>query len=618
MVVLLTSSTGVPVAFSFSANCGGVGGKPGPCPSDSVLHASIKPLKDVKHLRDDGEHLYHATLKQNLAGIASSGLGTEGHGGTVEREIKGHEVDKHLYAFKQLDPSDVYEGAVKDSGRPSSDFALLRFKHPHHDNLAPKNNSDTAKPHHPEDPWQLDPEFGGVGSAVRAKGASVVPHHIEVMTKSGWKPILHLYPRPTTNSLVLKINCGGKGGKPGPCPDGLKTGTGVASHIPLLDKRSDLGLTGATVAAIGSATAKKVGAAVADTKGVRLLKEAHHAFSIGMAKTREVAVAAAAKRGMSEKGAARLNRCLAIADAVGTNATWAAGTAAGGVVAGGLGAFVAGKVAMAIPTASAIYLAYGAAKDRRATLEAAKEVVAKSSLDPRHVARGIKAAWLGKPAEGRGPTGNQVTHAPKGSASGGQFVSAGGAGAVAKSGKASPEEHAAAKKIAAGKVKIAPVPPLAKVVKMRAELQKCVDYDAKAGKLKAGGKTPAQIKAALGSAPRPGGDARGSSYSRRARAKSLFGEFGGEAKGYVVCHESGLKMHWSDDPKENPKGYPKFEQGKVFVAKQGGGYQMPNLLPESFAVNRGRNDKTVRKENLKVGPTFNYSLADLPALSYTK
>jgi hypothetical protein len=57
-------------------------------------------------------------------------------------------------------------------------------------------------------------------------------------------------------------------------------------------------------------------------------------------------------------------------------------------------------------------------------------------------------------------------------------------------------------------------------------------------------------------------------------------------------------MHWTDDPEQNPHGYPTFERGKIFTKAQGGGYQLPNLIPESFAANRARNDTPVRKENL--------------------
>jgi hypothetical protein len=154
----------------------------------------------------------------------------------------------------------------------------------------------------------------------------------------------------------------------------------------------------------------------------------------------------------------------------------------------------------------------------------------------------------------------------------GRCMPAGGA----KAGYASPKEQEASVKIAKSKGERAPVPPPEKVAKMRAALERAKN-DPKA---------------------RAGGDARGSSYARRARAEKLFEEFGGKEKGYVVCPWTGLKMHYTDDPELNPKGYPKFEQGKIFTAKQGGGYQLANLIPESFAANRARNDKPTRRENL--------------------
>lgn len=149
-------------------------------------------------------------------------------------------------------------------------------------------------------------------------------------------------------------------------------------------------------------------------------------------------------------------------------------------------------------------------------------------------------------------------------------------GGGTKAGYATAAEQEASVKIARAKIKSAPVPGPDRVAKMRAALER-VKTDPNA---------------------RAGGDARGNSYARRARAEALFKEFGGDKKGYVVCPWSGLKMHYSSDPKLNPKGYPKFEQGKIFTARQGGGYQMPNLIPESFTANRSRNAKPVRKENL--------------------
>jgi hypothetical protein len=162
--------------------------------------------------------------------------------------------------------------------------------------------------------------------------------------------------------------------------------------------------------------------------------------------------------------------------------------------------------------------------------------------------------------------------------------------------KANPE-HAAAKKLAVAKIKAVAAPPKEKVAKNRAILASIRADATKRYDLRAAGKTEDEIVDELGPAPRPGGDARGNSYARRARAERLFEEFGGKEKGYVVCHGTGIRMHYTDDPELNPNGYPKFEQGKIFTFAQGGGYTHENLLPESFAYNRSRNDAVLRPEN---------------------
>lgn len=94
-------------------------------------------------------------------------------------------------------------------------------------------------------------------------------------------------------------------------------------------------------------------------------------------------------------------------------------------------------------------------------------------------------------------------------------------------------------------------------------------------------------------------DLRGNTKQREARREKLFKEFGGEEKGYVVCHGNGTKMHHTADKKKNPKGYPVFEEGKIFTAYQGGGYHLSNLIPESPVHNLGRGNDPVRPENLK-------------------
>jgi hypothetical protein len=146
---------------------------------------------------------------------------------------------------------------------------------------------------------------------------------------------------------------------------------------------------------------------------------------------------------------------------------------------------------------------------------------------------------------------------------------------------ATTEEHNASKMLASQKITSAPVPSATAVSKARAELD-----------------------AAKRGEGRAGGDSRGgSAAARRKQRENLFKEFEakdakGNGKGYVVCHVTGLKMHHSKDPSANPNGYPIFERGKIFTKFQGGGYQLTNLLPESFQANRSRNDQAVRAENL--------------------
>lgn len=172
---------------------------------------------------------------------------------------------------------------------------------------------------------------------------------------------------------------------------------------------------------------------------------------------------------------------------------------------------------------------------------------------------------------------NQATHGH-----GGRAATMDHARGGTHAGYASSAEHAEAIKLAEAKIENAPVPSAAAVAKSRDEL--------------------AKAKAGMG---RAGGDARGgSAKDRRKQRENLFKEFeakdaSGNGKGYVVCPHTALKMHWTDDPGLNPNGYPLFERGKIFTKWQGGGYQMPNLLPESFAANRARNDTMIRSENVR-------------------
>lgn len=140
--------------------------------------------------------------------------------------------------------------------------------------------------------------------------------------------------------------------------------------------------------------------------------------------------------------------------------------------------------------------------------------------------------------------------------------------------RATKAEYAAARKQAKAKIAAAPVPTPEAVAKAREELER-----AKRGE------------------GRAGGDSRGgSAASRRQQRQNLFREFGGEKRGYCVCHGCGLKIHADED---NEGGFARLERGKIFTKKQGGGYQLPNLLPECFGCNRSRSDTPIRKENLE-------------------
>jgi len=132
--------------------------------------------------------------------------------------------------------------------------------------------------------------------------------------------------------------------------------------------------------------ARELGNKAMNTKVGRVLKEAEHKLGIAAHKTRDVAVKAAEMRGLDEGQTKKLKASLAMADFFGG---YVSGAAAG-AVAGPLGA----KVAMFMPSASAVYLAYSTAKDPVATWKAALQVVEESSIDPRHVASAFSKAWF--------------------------------------------------------------------------------------------------------------------------------------------------------------------------------------------------------------------------------
>lgn len=132
--------------------------------------------------------------------------------------------------------------------------------------------------------------------------------------------------------------------------------------------------------------ARELGNKAMNSKVGRVLKEAEHKLGIAAHKTRDVAVKAAEMRGLDEGQTKKLKASLAMADFFGG---YVSGAAAG-AVAGPLGA----KVAMFMPSASAVYLAYSTAQDPVATWKAALQVVEESSIDPRHVASAFSKAWF--------------------------------------------------------------------------------------------------------------------------------------------------------------------------------------------------------------------------------
>jgi capsid protein len=278
-----------------------------------------------------------------------------------------------------------------------------------------------------------------------------------------------------------------------------------------------------------------------------------------------------------------------------------------------LGGRAAGLALSMVPVASMGYLAYSTARDPMATLRAGRGAVrsvgkrlglmAADTHDPlgldlarqigdRYAARSGAAldtymAYLHAALDEFGDLATAIRVADLAEA---EVKAAGGLDLLAYSddqprddkgrfgegGGAPAEAHERAKAKAAAKIAAAPVPSSEAVEKARAEL--------------------AKAKAGLG---RAGGESRGgSAAARRKQRESLFNEFQEDHSGYVVCHETGIKMHWSSNVKDNPNGYPTFERGKIFTKTQGGGYQLKNLIPESFAANRGRSDKPIRTENL--------------------
>ncbi len=130
--------------------------------------------------------------------------------------------------------------------------------------------------------------------------------------------------------------------------------------------------------------------------------------------------------------------------------------------------------------------------------------------------------------------------------------------------RATPEEFAAAQKLAAEKARNVPKPTKAQIEKN----QKM-----------------------LANSKRAGGWGRGNSFTRRARAQALFEEFGGTPGGYCPCGHCGIKV----SPK-GEGGFAKMTQDKILTAAEGGTYGtvnkgFPNLIPACGGCNSSRNQE---------------------------
>ena len=100
------------------------------------------------------------------------------------------------------------------------------------------------------------------------------------------------------------------------------------------------------------------------------------------------------------------------------------------------------------------------------------------------------------------------------------------------------------------------------------------------------------------STSRAGGDLRTNSEGRKILQRKIWEEFGGHKRGFIVDAATGIKMHYSADPQENPNLYPVFTLGRIFTPFQGGGYDQTNIIPELLRSNQKRGRRTVRPENL--------------------
>lgn len=186
-------------------------------------------------------------------------------------------------------------------------------------------------------------------------------------------------------------NPGGEPTGAGPDDGNGKTGAGPGpeTHSPPDGTAPAAAPSGESSSAFGKFNTFKD--KVLDTKIARFVKTAEHKLSIVAHKTRAIATQVAIEKGQSPEQAARLGKVLAIADFLGGYVTGAAA----GLTMGP----AAGKVAMFMPSASALYLAYSTARNPRETWKAALTVVKNSSLHPKHAVSDAKYVWSGGPTE---------------------------------------------------------------------------------------------------------------------------------------------------------------------------------------------------------------------------
>lgn len=224
--------------------------------------------------------------------------------------------------------------------------------------------------------------------------------------------------RPADPSAFAEAFCGGKGGKPGPCPTGRaerpgaqarKKAARIARATPPAAPRTEearqgvvgrIVAKGAALKAAGADLATRLGTAAWDKLSPGMQAKATAVWSAGKylehkltgpanafyAKSKALALEVATQRGKSVAQVARVAAVLAVGDAV---ARWTVNipavhhalhlTGVGGTVG-----FLAAKVGYYVPVASLAYLATSTARNPFATIRAARAVFSAVSAATGH------------------------------------------------------------------------------------------------------------------------------------------------------------------------------------------------------------------------------------------